>query len=116
MPQPPCMQEILIDRGQFVLEQHVKQESLAFYGASSCSSSQDALPAKMGFILFWTLECPIYRVHPAVTIAGQPVSQTFRAPVLFNGETVHAARAQMRIGDRPALPPNSGFALLRAQI
>src|SRR5215213_9961118 len=99
MPQPPCMQEILIDRGQLVLEDRVKQESLAFCGASSCSSSQDALPAKMGFILFWPLECPIYWVHPAVTIFGQPVPQTHRALVLLNGEAIHAARAQVRIGD-----------------
>jgi hypothetical protein len=74
------------------------------------------LPAKTGVIHFRTLECPIYRIHPAVTTAGQPVPQTHRAPILVNGETVYAARAQMRIGDRPALRPDFASARLRAQI
>src|SRR5215212_5949815 len=73
-------------------------------------------PAKTRVIHFRTLECPIYRVHPAVTTAGQPVPQTHRAPILVNGETVYAARAQMRIGDRSALRPDSAFARLRAQL
>jgi hypothetical protein len=74
------------------------------------------LPAKTGVIHFRALECPIYRVHPAVTTAGQPVSQTHGAPVLVNGKTVYAACAQMRISDRPALRPDSTVATIRAQI
>src|SRR5437868_4029088 len=58
------------------------------------------LPAKTGVIPFRTLECPIYRVHPAVAIASQPVPQTPGALVLGEAQAVHAARAQMGIGNR----------------
>jgi hypothetical protein len=63
----------------------------------------------MGVKSFRTLECPICRIHPAVTAAGQPVTQIPGAPVRLNGDSIHAARAKVSIGHRPALHLHSGF-------